>query len=207
MLSSGRPELAARPVTVDDVQALSGAMARAFVDDPVYEWFLPDPTTRLRRMTALNEALFPRFFPIEFVQMTTTANLGGVAIWCGPQRWEPPNSAMLGALPAILRNTGLGGAMKMMRAMGAMKQHHPKDAPHWYLMGLGTDPPHQRTGVGTALVTPKLEECDREHLGAYLETQKPENVPYYERFGFRVTGEMDLPKGGPHLWLMWRDPH
>jgi ribosomal protein S18 acetylase RimI-like enzyme len=201
-----RPELGVRPATTDDVPALAGAMARAFEDDPVYEWFLPDPSTRLRRMIALNEAMFPRFFPIDFVEVMTTSNLGGIAMWCGPERWEPPNRAMLGALPKVLRNIGFAGARKMMSAMGAMKKVHPRE-PHWYLMGLGTDPPHQRTGVGSALVTSKLEECDRQHLGAYLETQKAINVPYYERFGFRVTGEIDLPKGGPHLWLMWRDPH
>ena len=37
--------------------------------------------------------------------------------------------------------------------------------------------PSRRTGVGTALVTPKLEECDRQHLGAYLETQKGDQRP------------------------------
>lgn len=201
-----RPELRVRPVTRDDAPAISAAMARAFEDDPVYEWVLPDPRSRLRRMTALNEAMFPRFLPIGFMEITTTENLGGAALWCGPERWDPPNRAMLGAVPRILRTIGFGGSRKMMGAMAAMKRVHPRE-PHWYLMGLGTDPPHQRTGVGTALVSPKLEECDKQHLGAYLETQKAINVPYYERFGFRVTGEIDLPMNGPHLWLMWRDPH
>jgi ribosomal protein S18 acetylase RimI-like enzyme len=201
-----RPELAVRAVTREDVTALSGAMARAFEDDPVYEWWLPDASTRLGKMVAINHALLPRLLPIDFIHLTTTTNVGGIALWCGPERWEAPNSALLGALPRLLRTIGLRGATKMMSAMSAMKKVHPKE-PHWYLMGLGTDPPHQRTGVGTALVTPMLERCDNEHLGAYLETQKAINVPYYERFGFRVTGEMDLPNGGPHLWLMWRDPH
>ena len=29
---------------------------------------------------------------------------------------------------------------------------------------------------------------------------------FYERHGFRVTGELSIPRGGPTLWLMWRDP-
>jgi hypothetical protein len=47
--------------------------------------------------------------------------------------------------------------------------------------------------------------CDAEGTGAYLESSKPDNVPYYERFGFRVTGQIDMPKG-PTMWPMWRDP-
>jgi hypothetical protein len=41
---------------------------------------------------------------------------------------------------------------------------------------------------------------------AYPESIKAENVPYYQRFGFEVTGELDVPGGGPTLWPMWRPP-
>ena len=50
-----------------------------------------------------------------------------------------------------------------------------------------------------------LERCDREGVGAYLESSKERNVAFYGRHGFRVTGETRFPRG-PRLWLMWRDP-
>ena len=80
------------------------------------------------------------------------------------------------------------------------------EQPHWYLQSIGTDPDFQRRGLASALLTPVLERCDAERMPAYLETLKARNVAIYERFGFRVTGEIDLPLGGPHVWLMWRDP-
>jgi ribosomal protein S18 acetylase RimI-like enzyme len=200
-----RKEITARPATPDDSKELAAATARAFEDDPLFEWFLPDASTRLAKMTAMYEAILPRMARVSFIEVTTTTDVSGIGIWAGPEKWDPPATAMLGAMPKLLRRVGLRPVAKLASAMGALKKAHPKE-PHWYLAGLATDPPHQRTGVGTALVTPKLEVCDKEHLGAYLETQKAANVPYYERFGFRVTKEIDLPKGGPHLWLMWRDP-
>ena len=52
----------------------------------------------------------------------------------------------------------------------------------------------------------RLDRCDAEYAPAYLESSNPDNVPYYERFGFEVTGELRLPDGGPSLIPMWRKP-
>jgi hypothetical protein len=58
---------------------------------------------------------------------------------------------------------------------------------------LGVDPPRSRHPANGG-------------APAYLETETESNVPFYERHGFQVVGELDVPSGGPHLWLMWRDP-
>ena len=70
---------------------------------------------------------------------------------------------------------------------------------------LGTDPPAQGRGLGSAVLRPGLELCDREGLPAYLESSKESNVGFYARFGFRVTEEVRMPGDGPSVWLMWRD--
>jgi GNAT superfamily N-acetyltransferase len=93
---------------------------------------------------------------------------------------------------------------RALRGLGMLESAHPRE-PHWYLSVVGTDPAEQGKGVGTALISPMLDRCDEAGLGAYLESSKPENVPYYQRFGFAVTGQIDLPDGPP-LWPMWRAP-
>jgi ribosomal protein S18 acetylase RimI-like enzyme len=188
-----------------DVDDVAGAFARAFEGDPVFVWAFPDERTSLRRMIAMNKAMIPPMFKVPFMELYTTDDHAGLAIWAGPEQWEAPTRAMLPAVPRLLRAMGVGSAKKFVALMGALKKVHPHE-PHWYLAGLGTDPSKQGTGVGSALVRHVLGRCDAEKLPAYLETQKPENVPYYEKFGFRVTGEIDIPLGGPHMWLMWRDP-
>jgi predicted N-acetyltransferase YhbS len=54
-------------------------------------------------------------------------------------------------------------------------------------------PRHQRTGVGRALLNTALARADELGTDAYLETAKPENLPYYASFGFREIGETKLP--------------
>ena len=85
-----------------------------------------------------------------------------------------------------------------------MSRHHLRE-PHYYLAALGTDPSHQRKGIGSALIQPVLDRCDRESLPAYLESSKRTNIPFYERHGFEVVEELEVP-GGPKLWPMVRRP-
>jgi hypothetical protein len=52
----------------------------------------------------------------------------------------------------------------------------------------------------------RLDRCDAEYAPAYLESSNPDNIAYYNRFGFEVTGEIRISGGGPTLWPMWRQP-
>ena len=64
----------------------------------------------------------------------------------------------------------------------------------------------QRTGLGTALINHMLPRIDDDALSAFLDTSAPDNLGYYERFGFQVTAESTLPNGIP-LWGMIRQPN
>lgn len=92
------------------------------------------------------------------------------------------------------------------RASGLLyfDRHHPKE-PHWYLQMLGTEPEWQGKGIGSSLLAPILDRCDRTGERVYLEASKEKNIPFYARHGFVVTEEMHVPKG-PTMWAMWRDP-
>lgn len=94
--------------------------------------------------------------------------------------------------------------LKGIRILDEMAASHPRE-PHWYLPLIGVDPAFQGAGIGTALLQHRLRMCDTDAIPAYLETQKPENVPYYQRFGFTVRSTIEHP-GCPTLWTMWREP-
>ncbi len=110
----------------------------------------------------------------------------------------------LAMTPGFLRVFGFRTA-KARAALDVMMRVHPEE-PHWYLAAIGSDPTVRGQGFGQVLMRSRLDRCDAEHCPAYLESTKPENVPYYQRFGFRVTREIALPDAGPPLWAMWREP-
>lgn len=186
-----------------DLTALADALARAFLDDPVMTWLLgDDEAARLRRLRRFMRSEARRHARHGGPVLTNDGRHGG-ALWDAPGAWRMTWPDMVRAAPVMI--TGVGPRLgRALAGFGQMEAHHPRE-PHWYLAILGTDPPHRGTGVGSALVAPVLARCDDEGQGAYLESSKPENIPYYERFGFRVTGELTMPKG-PRVWPMWRDP-
>ncbi len=87
-----------------------------------------------------------------------------------------------------------------------LEREHPHAPPHCYLAVLGTDPRAQGQGsrLGGA-VRACSTQCDRDGVGAYLESSKERNIDFYARHGFRVTQQIRLLRGPP-VWRMWRDP-
>ncbi|HSC43542.1 MAG TPA: GNAT family N-acetyltransferase [Candidatus Binatia bacterium] len=82
--------------------------------------------------------------------------------------------------------------------------HLDPEEPHLHLGPIGVAPQAQRQGVGTALMRCYLDHLRAENLPGYLETDKPENIEFYEKFGFVVEHEEELI--GAPTWYMWREP-
>jgi GNAT superfamily N-acetyltransferase len=76
----------------------------------------------------------------------------------------------------------------------------------WLLAILGVAPDRQHQGLGRAVVAPGLAAADREHLPAYLETQDPSNLSFYESLGFTTIAELELPHNGPMHYALYRPP-
>lgn len=91
-------------------------------------------------------------------------------------------------LPYLIRSGGLGTLKRAMAMRGTWAQKDPKE-PHWHLDPIGVLPEVQGEGVGSKMMEFYCERIDRDGIAAYHETDRDENVPFYEKFGFRVIGE------------------
>jgi hypothetical protein len=185
-----------------DAGPIAASLARAFYDDPVMEFLIPEEASRQRRVGVFFEvALTIQHLPQGSVY-TDTDRAGG-AMWDPPGHWKMRFGQILRGSPKMI--TAFGRKVpRALRVLSTIEREHPR-APHWYLAVLGTDPVHQGKGVGSSLLAPVLDRCDHDGTGAYLESSKHSNIAFYRRHGFEVTGEIVLP-GGPTVWPMWRDP-
>ncbi len=193
---------ALRQATAEDVRRLSTVLAEAFFDDPVFGWLMPEDSRRLARLR--------RYFGIELRHYTlprgrvwTTSDLSGAALSLPPGAWRAP--------PHVTLMEGGAFGIRLSRAarMGAaMEWRHTRKprGPHYYVRDIGVHPDSQGKGLGSALLHPTLERCDREGLPAYLEASSERSAALYERLGFQLTDELRIG-GSPPLRLMLRPAH
>jgi GNAT superfamily N-acetyltransferase len=198
-----------RPAHKSDIGGLSQMLGRAFYNDPVSVWIMPDDRSRAERLAAFF-ATSTRYQHLGGGGVEVACDgpvIGAAALWDPPGLWKLSWRTQLRMLPGLIRTTGLrlataARAHTVDEMLGAA---HPEE-PHWYLAVIGSEPALRGKGFGQAVMRSRLDRCDAEHCPAYLESSKVDNVPYYQRFGFEVTGEIVVPSGGPTLWKMWRDP-
>jgi len=189
-----------------DVKELAYALGRAFFDDPVMTWLLPDAGRRAKGLPIMFATL-ARHQYLAAGGMEVAAegpNVAAAALWSPPGRWQAARATELRMMPGFVRAFGSDHA-RGKQVEELMKQHHPEE-PHWYLAVIGSDPTYRGQGFGHALMASRLDRVDNEHAAAYLESSNVDNLAYYERFGFEVTAEIEIPEGGPTIWPMWRAP-
>jgi GNAT superfamily N-acetyltransferase len=200
--SSPLPDPRLRPAGVDDVQRLKTVLAEAFFDDPVFSWLMPEDGKRLARLRRYF-GIDLRNFALPHGHVWTTGDLTGAALSLPPGAWRVP------PLTTLLHGRAFGIHLPRAARMGAtMEWRHARElrGPHYYVRDIGVRPDMQGRGLGSVLMGPTLERCDREGLPAYIEASSERSAALYERLGFRHVKELHVGTSPP-LWLMIRPAH
>ncbi|MEU7487349.1 GNAT family N-acetyltransferase [Streptomyces sp. NPDC042319] len=187
-----------RAATADDAPSISRSLARAFDDDPLMSWLLPDAATRGERLGRYFTTLFRRQYePYARCELTESA----AAFWVPPESRDKavPDADTVRQLVDIL-----GDRAPLLRDVVEQVAAHTPPEPHWYLAVIGAAPLVRGQGHGAALLRSGLARADAAGLPVHLESSKPDNIPFYTHFGFTVTTELHPHPDGPPLWPMRR---
>ena len=205
----------AREYTVERMQsgersAVVGMLGRAFYDDPLFGFFLPDLVQQTKGILAFMGAgvIDAEPFGEVWVARAGDGMIASTAAWLPPGAYPRGKRrdamTILRGLPAFSKaGPRIPASLRLLAEVD--RAHHELHEPHYYLAILGTDPLFQRAGAGSAALAPVLERCDQEGLPAYLETQKEMNLAYYARHKFDVVEKLEV-RGVPPIWTLLRKP-
>ena len=197
------------PLARSQMREASQVLARAFQDDPHWSWVLSCESRRTQVLPWFMEA-WAKYCHKHGETYTTAGKPEGAALWVAPGKYpESVVGMMVSGLILVPLKFGRAAFARLMRSLRYYERLHKRLVPphHWYLATLGVEPERQGRGIGSALIRPVLSRADAEGLFCYLETEKEKNLPFYQRHGFEVAAEDDLPGGGPHFWTMRRKPN
>ena len=185
-----------------EIEEVLDVVSRGMRDNPQHvAAFGEDPETRRRRFRRLMAAAFSvKDFSHTLVARREDGVIVGVCGMMPPGDCAPDLGQQLRLLPTLL-SIGPRVAGRLMRWMGVWQRHDPGER-HWHLGPLAVDAHLQGQGVGSRMMQVFCARMDAANETAYLETDKPVNVRFYERFGFEVVGEQEVL--GVTNWFMLR---
>ncbi len=175
-------------------------LACAFADDPALAWIIPDPAARKRRL--------PRFFDwlyadhLRHGMILTAPDRKAVTLWRVPGKvhhHDPMTPAEVWRLLAIFGPN----ILRADRVGKHLSRHIPAGEDHLYLRYAAVHPDAQGKGWGGTAIRAGIAEANRLGVNTCLETAKQSNVAIYQRLGFDVVDEWQVP-GGPRFWTMVR---
>lgn len=196
-----------RRARADECAIASAVLTDAFVNEDGLNYWLKQgrEKNRARRRffdAGVRDAISPKR---QLWLATDGQEALGAAIWLPPGVTAFDFTALQQILiaPLLLSIAGIAGMKRAFEVGDRLASLHPH-VPHAHLVFLGVAQAAQGRGVGSAILKRTLADVDAQGLPAYLETTTARNVALYERHGFAVTHEFDLPN--LHFWTMLRAP-
>jgi ribosomal protein S18 acetylase RimI-like enzyme len=191
------------PLAAAELEPAAQLLARAFRDNPLNRAVIgsDDPERRRRANVHGLRPVLPAAHAHGWLRGVHEAGVLRGVLLAAPPGGFPLPGVGLGPRLRCLFGQGLRVTRRWAVVFERLVSLHPAE-PHWYLSSLGVEPAAQGRGIGLALLADWLAEVDRDAQSAYLETDRPENVAFYERRGFATRGETRL--FSTTVWCMSR---
>lgn len=196
-----RTGIEVRDLAATDREAAVGVLARGMDDNPLHvAAYRGDADSRRRVHAALMRALFSASAQLHLVGAWHDGRLVGVAGSTPAGACRAGTRARARLLGTVLR-AAPGAAARVVRWNAAWQRIDP-DEPHVHLGPVAVDAGLRGRGIGGALLREHARRLDAIGAVGYLETDRPEAVPFYGRHGYAVVRSEDVL--GVPCWFLRR---
>ena len=185
-----------RAIGQKDIEQAVSIMFLAFADDPFTRWMYPTSETYFKHFPTWIRTFCQLSFESGAAKMVDGHD--AAALWMPPGIHPHPETLKIlfeRDVPADRR----GDVERLFHELATFRplEHH------WYLAALGVDPISSGQGCASALIQQATSRSDQEGTSIFLESTNKDNLPFYERHGFRSVGVCEVERA-PRLYPMLR---
>jgi ribosomal protein S18 acetylase RimI-like enzyme len=164
-------------------------LAESFDDNQSVNYIVKQDSKRVQRIRVLMDYSFEICSLFGAIYLSNDKKACALIVF--PDQKRTTLKSILMDLKLIFFCVGLGGIQKTLRREGLIKKIQTKEK-MYYLWFISVDKSNQHSGIGSKLLQEIIEDGNSKNLPIYLETSTLKNLPWYERFGFKIYHELKL---------------
>lgn len=173
----------------EDKDLILDILTSAFAENASINYLIPDGGDRIGRIRHLVSYSFE--LCLLFGKAFVSDNGKGCALIVFPDRKRTTIRTLYLEAKLIGKAIGVGNIIRALRREILLARHQP-DHPIYHLWFVGVYPMYQERGTGSVLLSEIMADAKGMGYPVYLETSTLSNLPWYEKFGLSVYGEIQL---------------
>ncbi len=164
-------------------------LARSFDKNQSVNYIIKHDKARQRRIEHLMEYSYKMCS--RFGKIILSDDETACALLLYPDRKKIMIQSVVWDIQLIFRCMGIKKILSTLKRESLIKQVQPKEL-MTYIWFIGVDPQEQNKGKGSLLLKAILEESKEMNRIVCLETSTLKNLPWYQKFGFKIYCVKDM---------------
>lgn len=173
----------------EDKSLVVEILTSSFDDNKSVNYIIKQDSKRVERIKSLMDYSFEMCY--RFGEVFLTDDKRGCALILMPDKKKTSLNSILLDVKFIFSGIGLSNVKKALTRETKIKQLQLKGL-MYYLWFIGVSPNEQTQGIGSKLMAEVIEVGNSIQRPICLETSTLKNIPWYEKFGFKIYNELDL---------------
>ncbi|MFT3678653.1 MAG: GNAT family N-acetyltransferase [Ferruginibacter sp.] len=164
-------------------------LVNSFNDNKSVNYIIQQDSKRIEHIKGLMEYSFEVCQSFGKVYMSEDKN--ACALLLLPDKKKTTLRSIWDDIKLIFTAIGIANVQKTLSREKKIRALQPKQL-IYYLWFIGVSPESQGKGIGSQLLKDVLTDCSLNKRIICLETSTIKNIPWYEKFGFKVYNQLNL---------------
>jgi hypothetical protein len=175
--------------TSADKQLIVKILTDSFRDNQSVNFIIQQDKRKAARIKALMEYSFE--ICLLFGEVYLSDDKNGCVLIIYPDKKRTTRRSIYLDIRLVIRCLGIKNLLKTISREATIVKQHPNELMYYlWFIGVGTN--QQQQGIGSNLLQEIINESTKQNRMICLETSTLKNIPWYQRFGFKIYKEIDL---------------